>query len=318
MAFSDRPYYGEQQSYGGGGGSAIPRPNMWSVTAWLLLINIAVFVLDKILMKGGWAFGLDLGGAIVPMGPLELIGHLSATTAIEHLQVWRFITFQFLHADMGHIFGNMLALFFFGPFVERHLGSRRFLGFYLLCGLAGGVLYMLLWGLGMLIGDPRIPFLLSGSPASPMVGASAGIFGILVAAATVAPNMQVMLLFPPIPMKLKTLVWVFLGIAIFTVATTGHNAGGEAAHLGGAALGYLLIRRPQVLNIFDRASLDKLKPDELGRMLDRARDNQRQDKQRDLDAKVDRILDKVHREGLASLTQAEKRTLQRASKSKQR
>ena len=86
-----------------------------------------------------------------------------------------------------------------------------------------------------------------------MVGASAGIFGVLIAAAVrVAPNASVRLLFPPIPMKLRNLAWIMLGIAAFTLVIYGHNAGGEAAHLGGAGVGYLLIQRPQVLNVFTK------------------------------------------------------------------
>src|SRR6185503_5686995 len=106
---------------------------------------------------------------------------------------------------VGHLFFNMLGLYFFGPFIERYLGSRRFLAFYLLCGIAGAAMYLLLWGSRVFISNPSVP----------MVGASAGIFGILIAAAQIAPNTTVMLLFPPIPMRLKTLAWVLIAIALY-------------------------------------------------------------------------------------------------------
>jgi membrane associated rhomboid family serine protease len=92
------------------------------------------------------------------------------------------------------------------------------------------------------------------SPYVPLVGASAGIFGVLIAAAFVAPNATIMLLFPPIPMQLRTFAWVLIAIAVFSVFTAGHNAGGEAAHLGGAAMGAALMSNPRVLNIFDPAT----------------------------------------------------------------
>jgi len=206
-------------------GSRVGRLPALSVATWLIVINVVVFVLDRL-----------------SYGRLSLLGYFSADTAIYHLQVWRFITFQFLHANLQHIFFNMLALYFFGPMVESYLGRRRFLAFYLLCGAAGAATYLVLWQLG----------LLEGGAQTPLVGASAGIFGVLIAGAAIAPDARVMLLFPPIPMKLKLLAWVLLGIAAFTVVTSGPNAGGQAAHLGGAALGAVLIRRPQWLNFAEQ------------------------------------------------------------------
>lgn len=198
---------------------------MWSVTTWLIVINIAVYVAN------------DISG-----GQLANWGYFSATTAIYSLQLWRFITFQFLHASISHIFFNMLCLYFFGPMVESFLGPRRYLAFYLLCGMAGAAAYLILWQIGIL----------ANGPDAQLVGASAGIFGVLVAGARIAPNATVMLLFPPIPMRLKVLAWILLGIAAYTVLVGGNNAGGQAAHLGGAALGALLIWQPHSLDVFDK------------------------------------------------------------------
>jgi len=97
------------------------------------------------------------------------------------------------------------------------------------------------------------------SADAPLVGASAGIFGVLIAGARIAPDTTVMLIFPPIPMRLKTLALVFLGIAVLTVFEHGFNAGGEAAHLGGAAVGAGLIARPHVLDVFDQLSFRRRK-----------------------------------------------------------
>ena len=244
-------YYGPPTGAPFGGGF-----DSRSVTTWLIGINVAVFVLNAIVRM---PYSLPVPVAIVdPAGNeyvtvrnmlfpwIEGVGHFSAYTALYKYQVWRFLTFQFLHAGLGHLLGNMLSLYFFGPIIERYLGSRRYLYFYLFCGIGGPIAYLLFMLVGVL------PY----NAVVPLVGASAGIFGILVAAARVAPDVRVMLLLPPVPLRLRTLAWIFVGIAVFTVFTSGNNAGGEAAHLGGAVLGFLLIRYPHVLTF----RLPKRKP----------------------------------------------------------
>ncbi len=132
--------------------------------------------------------------------------------ALGHLQLWRFLTFQFLHANLNHILFNMISLFFFGPLIETYLGSRRYLAFYLLCGVAGPLTYM------RPVGRPpaRRP------PGTPLVGASAGIFGVLIAGAMVAPNTEV-LIWGILPVKLKTFAWVLLAVAVYTVLHGRHT-----------------------------------------------------------------------------------------------
>jgi membrane associated rhomboid family serine protease len=174
-------------------------------------------------------------------GPLESFGYFSKARAIDQLQVWRFFTFQFLHASLGHLFANMLSLYLFGPIVENYFGRARFLAFYLITGCSGAVTYLLLLLTGVLHGNDAA-----------LVGASAGIFGVLVAGAMLAPDATIMLLFPPIPLQLKYLALILVGWAAYTAFTNGSNAGGQAAHLGGAVVGYALMRYPQVLNVFER------------------------------------------------------------------
>lgn len=215
---------------------------LWSVTQWLIVINVAVFVID--LMTPQFIRLVPYGRAIygVPTHLLEYWGQFTAVDAFYRLQLWRLITFQFLHASPMHLVFNMLALYFFGSMVENWLTAKKYLAFYLISGIGGVGGYMLLW---------RMNFLVE-SPYASLVGASAGIFGVLIAASQIAPNATVMLLFPPIPMRLRTMAWVFIGIAALTVLAKGNNAGGEAAHLGGAAVGYLLFRYPRVLDVFTR------------------------------------------------------------------
>ncbi len=251
MGIYDRDYYRDPPRRSSFGTSVSP----WSVNTWLIVVNVAVFVLNAALVLPGGVrqvlLGQDpLGNPVygsVPLPayhPIEVYGWFSVTQALAHLQLWRVVTFQFLHANFDHILFNMIALYFFGPLVEAYLGRRRYLAFYLLCGVAGPVMYVLMWAAQVL----------SGGPSTPLVGASAGIFGVLVAGAMVAPNTEV-LIWGILPVKLKTLALVLLAIAAYTVFHYGplgsNNAGGQAAHLGGAAAGYLLVRYRHVLDVFE-------------------------------------------------------------------
>ena len=243
MGFQDRDYYRTPASPGDE--SQVGRLGGTSVTTWLIVINVAVYLLN------GMILGVVTDPAGRPVARYALLwelGHFSVGTAIFGGQIWRFITFQFLHAGFWHLLMNMLGLYFFGPLIEYYLGSRRFLLFYLLCGVAGPFGYMLLWA-----ASGVTPQALQMTAYVPLVGASAGVFGILMAAATIAPDATV-LVYGVLPMRLRVMAWVLLGIAVWTVFTAGRNAGGEAAHLGGAVLGWLLIRNPQVLNVVDPAA----------------------------------------------------------------
>jgi membrane associated rhomboid family serine protease len=235
MALADRPYFQyeprrRRPPLGPFGELYALAP----VTTSLIVINVAVFLIDRLLPP---YIVTTPRGYTMQFTRLEFWGHFSASFVIYGLQVWRLITFQFLHANLTHLLFNMLSLYIFGPMVEQHLGSKRFVRFYLICGMGGAVAYLGLWAKGILIGDAW----------QPLVGASAGIFGVLIAAAQVAPDATIMLLFPPIPMRLRTLAWAFIAIAVYTVFTRGHNAGGEAAHLGGAIVGFLLMQGEKVM-----------------------------------------------------------------------
>jgi membrane associated rhomboid family serine protease len=213
-------------------------PALGSVTMWIIGINVAIYLLDELLRLGlriGYVMQVE-GYPPLEMGPLQFWGHFSQYFAIENLQLWRFVTFQFLHGGVHHLAFNMLALYFFGPLVEFYLRPRQFLVYYLLSGVGGALFYLVLLMLGYRIGTDTVP----------LVGASAGIFGVLVAAALIAPNAMVYL-FGIVPMQLVTLAYFFIIYAVLQVLFRGANAGGEAAHLGGAAAGVLLMRHPNWL-----------------------------------------------------------------------
>jgi membrane associated rhomboid family serine protease len=233
---------------------------MWSVTTWLIVLNVVIFFSDHLIAgaqqrramrqlerdvlvldqaeyeRHEEEFDRRYMELLAARGPISAAGYFSVDKAIYHGQIWRLITFQFLHASPTHLFMNMIGLFLFGQIVEGQFGPRRYMAFYLLCGVAGALAYVLLWAGGILIGHAAVP----------MVGASAGVFGVMMAAADIAPEMEIWLWFGAVPVRV--LAWFSMAMALLVILRTGPNAGGEAAHLGGGALGFLLIRNQHWLN----------------------------------------------------------------------
>ena len=255
-------------------------------------------------------------------GPFFVYGYFSTSTALitidkyvglRGFEFWRFISFQFLHANLTHLLFNMMGLYFFGVLVEQYLGSKRYLAFYLLCGIMGACAYLLLnfagWTVFSLTGRD-LPVLLVNDLGTPLVGASAGVFGVVIASAFLVPNARVLLFFV-IPMKLSTLAYGLVAVALFSVIFKTTNAGGEAAHIGGALAGYWLIRRPHLLHgFFD--FLGRYDPTSRSGAAYRAGRLKSQGVTADAD--IDRILAKIHEQGLQSLTAKEKKALREASK----
>lgn len=265
------------------------------VTKWLLIINAGVLFLQILLTPQGTALFLQEEGAF------------SIQKALYHFQIWRFVTFQFLHANFGHLLANCIGLFFFGPHIERWMTSRAYLTFYLLCGVAGALFYTLLFFL---------PGFLDGTvPETQMVGASAGLFGILAAFYFVAPNARVLLFFV-IPMQMRTLSIVYFAYETAAVIFNWHNAGGSAGHLGGALFGLAVLKYPPLKQVVVRLS-------QIGSDQPRRPRGSRSERDAtivretsrsplELTQEVDRILDKISEEGIQSLTAKEKETLNRA------
>jgi membrane associated rhomboid family serine protease len=243
--------------------------------------------------------GVQLGEAdLSPMTVDQAWGHFSTFQAFGRFEVWRFLTFQFLH-QLGwtHLAFNLIGLWTFGPDVEEYLGRKRYLALYLVCGVFGALAYLLLNGLGNLLPTVHIPGLLFQDTRTPLVGASAGIFGIMLAAAFVVPQRVIDLLYV-IPIRIKPAVYLFFGLALINLVIGTQNAGGEAAHVGGALAGYYFIRHMYLLrDFFDFfGPADK---DEAAAEID-------QDE-------VDRILAKIHQHGDSSLDEDERATLKRAT-----
>ncbi len=223
-----------------------------SVTHSLIIINIVVFALGLIVRQPA-ILGLSVPAAPVDESFAMVIGSYSWFTCFMEGELWRLISYQFVHANFGHILLNMWALYFFGPAVEDLMGGKRFLTFYLTCGVAGALCSSLLAGLNLYTSLPDVPQVVAEvnrlasmvgheghvSPWQmvPLVGASAAVYGVMVATAFMYPNVEIRLLFPPITMKLRTFTLAIIGIAAATILFNWSNAGGEAGHLGGIIMG---------------------------------------------------------------------------------
>jgi membrane associated rhomboid family serine protease len=338
MGIHDRDYAraGAPRNAGGGIGARL------TVVHWLIIINVAVFAFDVLFPKQihvglgtAWVEGVDrsrptfvdetspqtlepglLGYRIVQQDPatgapkvvgferftvmpvLQGIGHFSTLKAFTHLEIWRFLSYQFLHANVTHIAFNMIGLWVFGPVVLRALGSTRmFLAFYMTCGIFGAFLYLILNLLGWQLG--ALPGLLITQPWMPLVGASASIFGVLMASAKVAGD-DVLEVFFVIPMKTRVAAYVFFAISAANLLVfRGQNMGGDAAHIGGALAGFWLIRKPHLLLDFFDDFLGSPRRESAG------------GKRGGASSRVDRILEKVSRDGMAGLTDRERKILAR-------
>ncbi|MBO4595707.1 MAG: rhomboid family intramembrane serine protease [Bacteroidales bacterium] len=143
-------------------------------------------------------------------------------------RAWQPLTYMFMHANFWHIFFNMYTLVIFGMVTERIIGSRKFLIFYLVCGLAAAAVHL---GVNALM----------GSPGYPTVGASGAIYGVLIAYAMLFPESRMMLLFPPVVLKAKWLAAIFIGIELLSGVLGTADGIAHFAHLGGALAGWLLI-----------------------------------------------------------------------------
>ncbi len=263
------------------------------VVKWLIILNLGIYFLDTLVLKG------DMRD-----GPIRNFGAFAIQSAIFEGKIWEFVTFQFIHGFVGHVLLNCLGIFFFGPWMERWWGSKKFLLFYLLCGAAGAVFYTLLVFIGILPHD---------NYQSGLVGASAGFYGILIGVAVIAPNLRVALLLPPIELSIRQLAIGMMVISVGSILLKlGGNEGGEAGHLGGAILGFILVKFPHLLGrnsgveiirpkVFSRTPEPKLRP--------------RSEFEKDQDSELDRILDKISAQGFQSLTDEEKATLQKVSES---
>jgi len=208
--------------------------NLRSVTANLIIINIVFFLINNVVGVKMVEYCALFYPASPFFKPIQLVTHM------------------FMHGGVGHIFGNMLALFMFGSALERVWGPKRFLVFYFVTGLGAAVLYM-----GV---QAFIVYNFTGSihPSvekvneftkvlqiygTPVLGASGAVFGILVAFGMLFPNSEILLLIFPVPIKAKYFVSIYFLYELYE--GIANNPGDEVAHfahVGGAVFGFILVK----------------------------------------------------------------------------
>ena len=214
------PYY---QNTGGSFWQRIP-----VATRNLLLINIIMYV---------FTFIADLKGSDVMLEYLAVF-----FPASPFFKPWQVLTYMFLHANFAHLFFNMWALFMFGMALEQAIGTKKFLILYFACGIGAYLMHTgVQWA-------QYSYFLASGAEEAavnllrtPTLGASGAIYGIEVAFAVVYPDMKLTLIFPPVTLKAKWMILIFIGIEIVTGITGTLDGIAHFAHLGGALVGFILM-----------------------------------------------------------------------------
>jgi membrane associated rhomboid family serine protease len=266
----------------------------------LLIANLAVFVL-QVLTRGGRPLGgiIDQWGSFVPQW------------AIFGGEVWRFVTYMFLHADFWHIGLNMFILWMFGSQLEALWGRRTFLIYYFVCGVGAASVY----GVFKLFGyDSMIP----------MMGASGAVYGLLLAYGLTFPD-NVILVFMILPMKAKYAVLIFGLIELLSMGSASGVA--HLAHLGGMVVGFVFLRltAPGLArggmggtaslgrawrNFRARSRMRVVRPED-GSRGGNGRDEAPPSPEQ---KRIDGILDKISREGLQSLTEEEQEILRRAGR----
>ena len=264
-----------------------------SVFTVLIGICVAVFLVFETLRLILWS-----GGHLPQYEYIYDLFALSARTSTFIRHPWSLITFMFMHADVWHIFFNMLSLYWFGEIYQLYMRDRRALAVFMGGSMAGGLLFILLSNI--------IPPL-RASIDIPLVGASAGILSILFATTALNPDHRInILLIGPVPIKYLSIVFFLISFA----AIAHGNAGGEISHIGGAIFGFAYIKSLQsgvdwftpfdkITGLFQPKS--KLKATYVNN------GKNKKDEPTDSEQKrVDAILDKIAKSGYNSLSKEEK------------
>jgi membrane associated rhomboid family serine protease len=220
----------------------------------LIFLNIIMLLL---LWAGRSVFGIDLDNILGIYFPKS-----------DHFKPIQILTHMFMHANFTHLFFNMFALYMFGQVLEQVWGPKRFLIYYFVTGLGAMILHESVmafqyvkimkvispeqlqevldngYNLALQMKQYADPVMggLQSVLYTPTVGASGAVFGVLLAFGVLFPNTQLILLFPPIPIKAKYLVAIYGGIELWLAVTQPGSSIAHAAHIGGMLFGYILIR----------------------------------------------------------------------------
>ncbi|TXH24949.1 MAG: rhomboid family intramembrane serine protease [Cyclobacteriaceae bacterium] len=289
--------------------SAFQRHN--NAHAQLIIINVVIFLVIGFIS----VIGVISNASAVPDFIYKQF--IIPPTIAEYLtRPWTLITYMFAHSryDIFHILFNMLALYWFGKLFVEYLGSDKLIAVYVLGGLAGGLLYLLMFN--------TIPFFAERSGFDGMVGASAALFAVMVATATLLSDYTFFLMFFG-PIKIKYIALFFV-VASY-LGTTQTNAGGNIAHLGGALIGFIYTKQLKVgvnwggwITITLDWFKDLFKPKRNVKVTYRKEEKRSGSKpsgpSKASQAEIDAILDKISDRGYESLTKEEKEKLFNASK----
>jgi membrane associated rhomboid family serine protease len=183
------------------------------VTTALIVANVALFLLQSVVP------GLIGPFALWPVGTGE---------AAPSFMPWQLVTYAFLHGSVLHLGFNMFALYMFGSAIERVFGARRYALFYFVSVVSAAV--------------TQLVFARLSGGVYPTIGASGGVFGLLLAYGMYFPHNRVMLLFPPIPLPARVFVTIYAVLELFLGVTGSQEGVAHFAHLGGMIGGYLLLR----------------------------------------------------------------------------
>ena len=273
----------------------------------LIIINVAVFVVTALTNAFAPSFYQStlVHWIAVPGDPISLL-----------FKPWTIITYMFVHGGLGHIFWNMLILYWFGRIVGDMIGDKHILPIYIVGGLAGAVAYILSY------------YFLIGQVGTYMVGASAAIMALVIIAGRINPEKELHLILIG-PVRIKFVILAFILMDLIFIGKDS-NTGGHIAHIGGMVMGWLYYNQIgqgndleyKINGIFDwlgglfvpkpkrKSPLTvKFKSDKIKTMSEH-----RSSESDSMQQKVDEILDKIKRNGYDSLTDVEKETLYQASK----
>ena len=313
--YNDRDYY---RPTGFGGFSLFP-----PVIKNLLIINGIVFIVNNLLLAN-----LVVGGipaeliitryfALIPISGVDLMRNMMTGEIIRaSFYPWQLITYQFLHGGFTHILFNMLFLWMFGMEIENLWGSKKFLLFYLLCGIGGAILQLIVQ-------------LIFNYESAPTIGASGAVFGVMVAFAMMFPNRYIYVYFL-IPVKAKYLIAFLVVIEFMSAGEPSLVA--HLVHIGGSLVGFTFImldrgnqfNLSRIINSFKRPTFGSTSSGGYRRKIYKkpeAEDaefyeirNQKDENLNVSQEEIDKILDKISQSGYQNLTDREKKILFEASK----
>jgi membrane associated rhomboid family serine protease len=184
----------------------------FNITLLLVVLNVICFILFWILMK-------------MNILSIDYIA-LKPSNIINNFYFWTFLTSMFMHGGIFHLFANMLSFLFLGNFIEKILGKKRYLFFYLLAGLFAGIMFVL------------ISLIFPADFNTYAVGASGALFGLIGLAMILTPNLPVFIMFIPIPIKMKYAAPAML-VSLWLISIFGDIPIGNTAHLGGFLAGLI-------------------------------------------------------------------------------